>query len=92
MATITKYIDIVVTGMEYGKDEWNASGHIVVREGGKVLTWKARHKTSLIIELDQGFDIYPELVKEDIKANIRSTLGYTNLPLNRTYSITICDN
>ena len=89
MATITKNIEVAVTSMEYREDDWVAKGHVVVKDTGRTLDWEARHKSSLIVKLGDGWNIYPEDVLQQVRNLIKSTLGYVNLPYSRIYTITI---
>jgi len=89
MATVRKNIDIVVMSMDYHDDEWTAKGHVVFKDTLKRLDWSARHKSALIVKLEEGWNAYPESLQQEVKDSIRSTLGYVNLPYNRTFTVTV---
>jgi len=89
MAIVKKNIEVQVMSMEYGENDWVAKGHVVVKDSGKVFDWEARHKSSLIVTLGDGCNVYPEDMLSQVRSLIKSTLGYVNLPYNRVFTVTI---
>ena len=88
--TVTRFVDIVVTSMEYEGNidsGWNAKGHVVFKDTGKQLNWEASHKGNLIVKLGEGWSMYPERVHQEIRDCIKSTLGYVNVPYSKTITL-----
>ena len=91
MAIVTKFIDVVVTSMDYDEEmeSWEAKGHVLMKSTGKKLSWTASHKGNLVVKLDDDWSLYPEKTQQEIRDLIRSTLGRINLPYCHTYPIKI---